>query len=196
MTSIFSYVLAGVGETGVRVVRSLSAENRGRHTWAIDLEPRIDEAARDAARFALDAELPDRSIVPLGDADYERAIGPLADTLTQQLGQADCRVVLVAFLGGRVGACALPVLLSLLSIPPERLCAVVLTPFPFEGPMRSARAASALSEIEARVSLTRHVSSRELLEVAPTPIPMTEAYEVAEARLLGAVRELLQGDSV
>ena len=143
---------------------------------------------------ALAAERSDDVLPPQEQLKYAVAVRHSADDLSRLLGDPDGVLVLFSKLGGACGSFVPPMILRMLSVPPERARAVVSTPFPFEGALRNARAAEALDDLPTLVSELTHVTPSDVMEHMAEPIDMQHGYDAMDTHLLDAVRNCLRGE--
>ena len=192
MTCNKPVLLVGVGTFAAGAVGAFSGADGVSRACGVDWWPRPKALPAEVGYVALNPEPSDEFYFGKTEIEYAVAVRRSAGDLSRLLGDPDAVLVFFCKLGGDCGSFVPPMILRMLSVPPERARAVVSTPFPFEGALRNARAAEALDTLRSLVSELTHVSPKDVIEHLAKPIGMQHGYDAMETHLLDAVRDCLR----
>lgn len=180
-------VVVGLGSGGVNVVERMRAVGlAGVRLVAMDTDAQALSLAKVAERVLLGvATTGGRSAGGDPERGKQAAEEVLFD-IEQALGGAHL-VFLTCGLGGGTGTGAAPVVAKLARTHGALTVGVVTLPFSFEGPVRAQRAQAGLERLKREADVLIVIRNDRLLELSPG-VPITRAFELADAVLLKAVR--------
>ncbi len=180
-------VVVGLGSGGVNVVERMRAVGlAGVRLVVMDTDAQALALAKVGERVLLGvATTGGRSAGGDPERGKQAAEEVLFD-IEQALGDAHL-VFLTCGLGGGTGTGAAPVVAKLARTHGALTVGVVTLPFSFEGPVRAQRAQAGLDRLKREADVLIVIRNDRLLELSPG-VPITRAFELADAVLLKAVR--------
>lgn len=192
-----SLSLCGVGRAGARLVRKVAGSIAG-SAWTVDTE---SEAKGQAIEGIGRVELGERTTRGLGcggDAAYAQRIAE-AEVARIQSRLGPGLLVLVAGIGGGVGAGISPVVARLAREAGAMVVAVVIEPYEFEGGLRQRNAEQCLITLQGTCDAVIRVSNQAVARLTPELSAIQELMELADrhvARVIGGLLGLLQRSSL
>lgn len=192
-----SISLCGVGRAGARLVRQVADSFPGT-AWTLDTESEVKgQASEEIGRVEL-GERTTRGLGCGGDAAYAQRIAE-AEVARIQSRLGPGLLVLVAGIGGGVGAGISPVLARLAREAGAIVVAVVVEPYEFEGGLRQRNAEQCLIALQGACEAVIRVSNQAVARLTPELSAIQELMDLADrhvARVLGGLLGLLQGSSL
>ncbi|MBN9689850.1 MAG: hypothetical protein J0M24_06400 [Verrucomicrobia bacterium] len=192
-----SVSLCGVGRAGARLVRLVAGSFSG-SAWTVDTESEAkSQATEDIGRVEL-GERTTRGLGCGGDAAYAQRIAE-AEVARIQSRMGPGLLVLVAGIGGGVGAGISPVVARLAREAGAIVVAVVIEPYEFEGGLRQRNAEQCLITLQGACDAVIRVSNQAVARLNPELSAIQELMDLADrhvARVISGLLGLLQRSSL
>lgn len=132
-------------------------------------------------QYGLDGSTPSRS---------EQAAIESREEILETLHGADA-VIIVACLGGSDGTGATPIIAKYAREVGALVVAVVTLPYLFEGPLRTTRAETALTNLSANVDSVIKIRNDNVLQFCDPKAPITHAFKFIDEIIFHTVRTLI-----
>lgn len=183
-------LVLGVGGAGSNIAARIAAQVRGVDLRAIDTDARALAACPVESRMLVG--LSDLKGLGCG-GDRERAaqVAEAHKADWQALGKGRHLVFIIGGLGGGVGGGMMPVIAREATAQGAMVVSLVVQPFAFEAGMRTLEAGEAMDEVRAASNLAIAVSNDHVFQQCPADATVLQAFELADAWIVDALRSFL-----
>jgi cell division protein FtsZ len=184
-----SISLCGVGRAGARLVRQLAGSFSGT-IWTVDTETEAKGSAPEGIGRVELGERTTRGLGCGGDAAYAQRIAE-AEVARIQPRLGPGLLVLVAGIGGGVGAGISPVVARLAREAGAIVVAVVVEPYEFEGGLRQRNAEQCLITLQGACDAVIRVSNQAVARLTPELTAIQALMDLADRHVVGVIGGML-----